>query len=95
MLRRPLWKVEPKLPRTKWPIFNDKYRICNQVQESQASSNRVVELEVELQDTVARGEEMLIEGQDSVKKELIKRFPTEDFSKIDNIFSKEKENEDE
>lgn len=34
---------------------------------------------------------MFIEGQDSIKKELAKRFPTKDFVQIDNIFHEEEE----
>lgn len=38
---------------------------------------------------------MFIEGQDSAKKELLKCFPTEYFSQIDDIFPEEEEDEDE
>lgn len=37
---------------------------------------------------------MFVEGQDSVKKELVKRFPIEDFSWIDDIFPKEEEEDE-
>lgn len=36
---------------------------------------------------------MFIEGEDSIKKEGIKHFPTEDFSWIDDIFPEEEEDE--
>lgn len=38
---------------------------------------------------------MLIEGQNSVKKELVKRFPSEDFTYIDDIFPEQEGHEDE
>lgn len=37
---------------------------------------------------------MLFEGQDSVKKELIKRYPLKDFSWINDILPKEEEEEE-
>lgn len=60
-----------------------------QAEEAQVTSIRVTELEAELQKTVAQGGEMFIQGQGSIKKELLKYFPSEDFSWIDNIFSEE------
>lgn len=38
---------------------------------------------------------MFVEGQESVKRELVKRFPSKDFSWIDDILLEEKEDEDE
>lgn len=43
--------------------------------------------------TLAR--EMFFEGQDFIKEELIKRFPIEDFSRIDYIIHKEEEEKEE
>lgn len=37
---------------------------------------------------------MFVDGQDSVKKELIKRFSTEDFSWFDDIFLEEEEEDE-
>lgn len=56
-----------------------------------ATLTRVAELEVELQETVAQGGEMFIQGQDSVRKELVKWFPSEDFSWINDIFPEEED----
>lgn len=67
----------------------------SQTEENQAASTRIAELDAELQETMARGREILVEGQDSIKKELVKRFPFEDFTWIDDIFPKEDEDEDE
>lgn len=64
------------------------------MQENRALSDKIAELEAELQDTVAQGGEMFLEDQDSVKKELIKRYPLEDFSGIDDILLEEDEDED-
>lgn len=44
------------------------------------------ELEAELEEMVAQSREMFVLGQDSVKKELINRFPIENFSWMDDIF---------
>lgn len=38
---------------------------------------------------------MFVEGQDSVKKELVKRFSSENFAWIDDILPEEEEGEDE
>lgn len=51
----------------------------------------MAELEVEFQETVAWGREMFVQEQDSIKTELIRRFPTEDFSWIENIFLNEED----
>lgn len=67
----------------------------SQVEENQATSTRIVELEVEFQGTMAREGEMFFEGQDMVKKELVKWFSSEAFSWIDDIFPKEERDEDE
>lgn len=42
---------------------------------AQTFAARVIELEQELKDTMNHRGEMFVEGQDSVKKVLIKRFP--------------------
>lgn len=44
---------------------------------------------------MAQGGEMFVEGQDSVKKELVKRFSSENFAWIDDILPEEEEGEDE
>lgn len=44
---------------------------------------------------VARDGEMFVKGEDSVKKELIKCFATENFFWISDIFPKEEEEQDE
>lgn len=44
---------------------------------------------------MVRGREMFVEGQDSMKKELIKRFLTENFSWIDDIFTEDDNEEQE
>lgn len=49
----------------------------------------MAELEAELQEMVARGREIFVQVQDSLKKELTRRFPAEDFSWIDDIFPDE------
>ncbi|XP_021600743.1 uncharacterized protein LOC110606304 [Manihot esculenta] len=43
-----------------------------QAEEARVASTKVAELEVELQETVAQGEEMFVQGKDSVRKELVK-----------------------
>lgn len=63
----------------------------SQAQESRAIINRVTELKAEFQETVAWGGQIFVKGQDFMKKELIKLFPIEDFSWIDNIFPKEED----
>lgn len=69
-------------------------KLWSQAKESQAATSRVAKLEVELEETVARGGEIFVQGQDSVKRELAKRFPAKDFSWIDDIFSDEKDVEE-
>lgn len=39
--------------------------------------------------------EIFVKGQDLIKNELVKRFPTEDFTWINDSFAKEDEDEDE
>lgn len=60
------------------------------VLESRATIDRVVELEVELHETVARGREMLVEGQDSVGG-ADQALSSWGFSWIDDIFSEEED----
>lgn len=67
----------------------------SQVEENWATSTRIIELEAELQETLAWGGEIFVEGQDLVKKELVKWFPSEEFSKTDNIFLEEEGDNDE
>lgn len=63
----------------------------SQAQETRVAIDRVVGLEVEFQEMVAWGEEMFIQGQDYVKNELIRQFPTEEFSWTDDIFLDEED----
>lgn len=58
----------------------------SQVEKNRTTTKRVVELEAELQQTVARGKKMFFQGQDSIKKEFTRQFLGEDFSWIDNNF---------
>lgn len=44
---------------------------------------------------MAWGGEMFVQGQDSVMKELIRRFPTYDFFWINDIFSDEEDKNEE
>lgn len=44
---------------------------------------------------MAWGRGMFVQNQDSVKKELIRGFPSKDFSWIDNMFPDEDEDEEE
>lgn len=44
------------------------------------ASTRVAELKIEFKETVAQGGEIFIQGRDSVKNELMKHCPLEDFS---------------
>lgn len=59
------------------------------MEENRAAFNRIVKLEAELQETVARRGEMFVEGQDSIKKEVVKKFPSKNFTWIDDIFLEE------
>lgn len=65
----------------------------SQAQKNRATIDRIIDLEA-LKEMVALGGEMLIEDQDLVKKELLKHFPTEEFSQIDDIFPKEEEEDE-
>lgn len=55
----------------------------------------MAKLEADLQETMAWDGEIFIKGQDSMKKELIRHFSTEDFSWIDNIFLDEEDEDGE
>lgn len=64
-----------------------------QAEEARAASIRAAELETELQVTVAQVGEMFGKGQDSIKKEFVKMFPSEVFTWINDIFPKEEGDE--
>lgn len=66
----------------------------SRAEENQAASNRIAKLEAELQEIVAWRREMFTEGQDLIKKELMKWFPTENFAWIGGIFPDEENNKD-
>lgn len=51
-----------------------------QADRAQAASTRIAELEAELKKIVAQSGEIFIQGQDSVKMELMKHFSFENFS---------------
>lgn len=62
-----------------------------QAKEVWASISRVTKLEAKLKETMVRGGEMFVQGQDSIKKELAKHFSVEEFSWIDDMFLNEKD----
>lgn len=49
-------------------------------EEAQATTSKVAELEAKFKEIVAWDGEIFIQGQDSIKKELVNHFPVEDFS---------------
>lgn len=51
-----------------------------QAEEAWVASTRIIKLEAKLHETVTQDREMFVQGQDSIKKGLLKGFSTEDFS---------------
>lgn len=62
--------------------------------ESHATGDKVIELENELKEAVARGGSLYMEAQDNVK-ELSVHFSGEDFSQINDILPEDEEDEEE
>lgn len=83
--------VENQVAILQWKVQEQQ----SQAQEKRATTDRITELEAELQETVAQGGEIFVVGQNSVKKELVKSFPIENFAWIDNIFLEEEEDKQE
>lgn len=77
--------IEDQVIKLQWQV----QALQAEAMEKWATDDKVIELKNELKDMVARGGDMFIEGQDSMKEELIKHFLIEDFSWIDDILPKE------